>query len=193
MSPDTHALRSQIEHAFGRVTRPSKWPESGYVGHVRGPKGQVEELPDEHVIAARAFSGVNWRDVDAERYRELSGNYKEQFLSFHSHAAFAYYVPAYMLMMLNDGVARLHLLSALAHALSPVNDASRSGLQQWQQERFSVFTADQAAAIAAFLAVVEEQWGVELGMVIADTGWNSFTAARRFWEQRASEMKDGLP
>lgn len=193
MSMTIVALCSQIRTAFAGTSRPSRWPEAGYVGYLPGPKGQLAELPDEQVVAARSFSGLNWQDLSAERYVQLSKGYAEQFLSFHSHAAFGYYLPAYMLMVLSDVVARDRLLSALVHALSPIENAKQQELQKWQQERFSAFTADQSAAIAAFLGTAEEQWGVEVGMVIEDTGWNSFTAARRFWEQRTSELKGKSP
>ena len=130
-------LRAQIERAWDAT----RYPGDDNIAY-RQDGSHLECMQ-----VADFFRGKSWKDITLQCLRTYRGD-GSACLSFMSPEAFRYYLPAYMLIALdNYGEADLIADSAV-NALTP---QPRGPLQRFWEERVSEFTRDQKRAILAFL------------------------------------------
>ncbi|MGE6494505.1 DUF6714 family protein [Cupriavidus metallidurans] len=170
-------LKSLILKAFVDVPPPPDWciVESG--------EG------DEPRAVQAAFAGIkNWRDISPEEL-DRAPNGLGSALSFFSDEAFRYYLQAYLIADLegalesNDPV--WHLTSGLtSEAKRDCVNCLRYGARTWWDASvytFSVFTAEQAFAIASYL-----QYKVSAGDLLESDEASVAEALSNYWLSRCS-------
>jgi hypothetical protein len=145
-SPTAEAVKTQIRSAFA---------DTPYPGDEALVRSQGEE-PDEVVELFRGRT--DWRVLPAD-FVDRAGAASPSALSFFSAGAFRFYLPAYLIADLDGALEYTDPLFYLFHGL---DDASRgeavhlpgAGTTTWwevQREHLAGFTAQEAAAIVAYL------------------------------------------
>ena len=131
-------ILERLEAAFANVPRPSQ-----------------EELVNRHCCecleTSEAFAGAAWRDVTLEQI--LAGR-ETALLTVES---WRYYLPAVISWSVKDPEAVDVIADNLVMQLTPSGDGG--SLEAWFEPRARGFTADQRAAIAAFLQWFAERAG----------------------------------
>lgn len=141
---DRDSVIREIDAAFSGVRRDDGI--SLYEAAVIDDHGSV----DERMRARARDTEECWQDVpaaDIECYYYI--------LSFLDADGFHYYLPAYMVWSLRsfettDSLSVDHTIYSLARHAEPE-------LAEWQMERFSAFTSEQAKAILSFLRYMAQQ------------------------------------
>ncbi len=167
-------LKSQIREAFAGA----KYP--GYDNLLGSNMG------DEPFRVQSAFLGKDrWQSLEPE-FIDRAPNGLGSALSFFSHEAFRFYLPAYLLADIDQALQRVNPVFHLIHGL---DDQTRSesinpvlyGERTWMdesQDRFSGFTKTEAAAIVAYLKFKRES--SEFDQESIDQ------ALHNYWHSRAS-------
>lgn len=106
---------------------------------------------------AAFFRGKDWHEITLRELARYDGD-GSACLSFMSPSAFRYYLPAYMLIALEDySDADVAAYSAI-HCLNPQLNTS---LADFKAKRFELFSADERQAIVAFLSFMQREHGQE--------------------------------
>jgi hypothetical protein len=100
----------------------------------------------------------DWQDIDA-RFLDDAPSGLGSALSFFSHEALRFYLPAYLLADIDGKLMRSDPVFYLTHGLEPSSadvpiNPRRYGGRAWSEyarERFAAFTPAQAAAVASYL------------------------------------------
>lgn len=146
------ALKDQIRSAFAAVQYPGD----------RQLRGSNEG--DEPFEVERDFLGRrDWRTLDAEFLDSAPGGLSSA-LSFFSHEAFRFYLPAYLIADIDGQLQTVNPEFYLTHGLDDESrkrkiNPERYGNEVWFEyacERFSAFTSEEAAAIFNYLAFKRE-------------------------------------
>lgn len=176
MSAVGHA-KERIRAAFAEVPPPPSW---SLVNSTEG---------EEPALLARELEGVDdWRTLDAA-YLDAAPDGYGSALSFLSDEAFRFFLPAFLLADLDEALLRVTPVFHLTHGLTeadrdqPINPL-RYGARTWHDHalhRFSLFSAEQAAAIAAYLEVIRDRDEIEAGRIEQALGG--------YWRERAQEAR----
>lgn len=110
---------------------------------------------------AAFFAGKAWNRITLGDLQNGYDGDESACLCFMSAAAFAYYLPTYMLLALDHYAAADLASDAPVAALTPVADPL---LADFQAERFSAFSTEQRAAIVAFLEWIVQEHGSDWGI-----------------------------
>ncbi len=144
---DVEAIIAQIAAAFAGVPYPGD--------HCLRNNSEG----DEPFLLEQEFKGKSdWRTLDA-KFLDLAPDGYASALSFFTHEAFRFYLPAYLVADLRGQLQRADPVFHLTHGL---DDSSRSvlinprryGEQTWfdyARERFAAFNRTEAQAIVAYL------------------------------------------
>jgi len=171
------AIKAQIREAFANVWYPGD-------ENLRG-----SDLGDEPYRLEAEFKGkTDWRTLDAG-FIDQAPDGLGTALHFFSHAAFRFYLPAYLIADLDGDLERTDPAFALWHGLDDetkdqVVNPRFYGERTWfeiEQERFAVFTEPEAAVIVEYLRwrAEESTWDEEKRNIEA--------ALRNYWVERAGE------
>ena len=146
-SPDVGRLVTQITEAFAQAERPGDW---ALIDSTEG---------EEPALLRQELTGRgDWRSLDVAFLDQLPAGYGSA-LSFFSHEAFRYFLPAYMIGDLKGRLRQANPVFHLCHGLdeasadAPVN-RRRYGAQTWSDVarfKFSPFTDEEAKAVVAYL------------------------------------------
>ena len=179
MHDERERLMALISAAFG--VRRGSWP-------VRG-----SDEGDEPYEVERAFADkFDWRLLEAS-FLDSAPNGLGSALSFFSDEAFRYYLPAYLLADLDNALEGVDVAFHLSHGLDdktrdePINP-QRYGARTWldaARSRFSGFTADEAHAIAEYLAYKADREEIDFVRESLEQ------ALRTYWRQRAGGRTSG--
>ncbi len=170
MSPTAQALLRQIRVA---------WEKMPYPGD-DNLAGKTSACPSEYTYVADYFRGKQWTKGNLTGLQRDYAGPENACLSFMSAQAFRYYLPAYMLMAVQDrerapdsavsGLSpprenpRLYQLAEQAH-----RDAGLQGVSnpfapeqvrtrlEWWKERTAGFAAEQKQAIVRFLEYMTQE------------------------------------
>ncbi|MGH8630775.1 MAG: DUF6714 family protein [Burkholderiales bacterium] len=140
--------------------------------------------PESNALGA-AFSGQRWTDVPATQVRSF-----KDALPLFTPAAFAYFLPAYLLACLEAPEEVDTAFDSVIFALTP--PATRKGWQ-WRffKDRITLFDRAQAEAVAAFLDLAAqreiEEWAREGKRPPPDR----IGRARSYWTGVATETRKG--
>lgn len=143
----TQALKDQICAAFADVEYPGDQ-------RLRG-----SDEGDEPFRVERDFQGKrDWRSLDA-KFIDHSPDGLGSALSFFSHEAFRFYLPAYMLADVDGRLDKVNPVFQLTHGVDDNTrreriNSLRYGGRVWFEhasERFDAFTREEAAAVVAYL------------------------------------------
>ena len=147
--PLSESVKAQIREAFADV------PYPGDGSLINSNEG------DEPFRVENDFRGErDWRALDPEFIDQSPGGLASA-LSFFSHEAFRFYLPAYLIADLDGGLQRVNPVFHLTHGLDessrrePINP-QRYGDKRWAdfaRERFGTFSHEQAAAVVAYLTL----------------------------------------
>ncbi|XZG69285.1 DUF6714 family protein [Chitinibacteraceae bacterium HSL-7] len=92
---------------------------------------------------AEYFKGKKWQDLSAQDLRHRSSS-----LTFFTNSAFCYYVPAYMLAVIEDATTADVIIDHLWNDFSPPkNDITRPSFQR----KWECFSGPQKQAIVEFM------------------------------------------
>jgi hypothetical protein len=130
------AVAARVRRAFDRTPPPGPGDMTD---------SSIGEEPFEYAVE---FRGHDWRRLSAEFLAQNSAA-----LSFFSHAAFRYYLPAYLLHHLAGVQSNADPVFALTHGFGP-DDRESDSTYDWEtvaRSRFSAFTLEERAAVADFL------------------------------------------
>ena len=94
-------------------------------------------------------SEAKWEQVPPE---DIAGHYST--LSFLDPVGFKYYIPAFMTWTLRNYDVSDSL--TVDHTIYALNPSLKPKLRTWQLERYSIFSEEQAVAVAAFLRYLAE-------------------------------------
>lgn len=145
-------LKRQIREAFSGAKYPG---DENLIG---------SSIGDEPFRVQDAFLGKDhWQSLEP-KFIDRAPDGLGSALSFFSHEAFRFYLPAYLLADIDQALQRVTPIFHLIHGL---DDETRSacinpvlyGERTWMdecRERFSGFTDDEAAAIVAYLEFKRE-------------------------------------
>lgn len=138
------ALRSQIHEAFANVPYPGNSSLTGL----------PDINPDKHRLE-KAFCGKDWRQLInvkfVHRYYDC--------VSYFTDAAYFYFLPAYLITVLEYyDDAHMLPLSVLGE-LSSVLHTQRGKGSDWAKRRDAMYTTAQKRAIAAFLEYIRDEHG----------------------------------
>jgi len=150
---DKDAVTSQIAAAFASVEYPGDWNLSG------------SREGDEPHLVARDFKGKSdWRSLDAA-FIDLAPDGFASALSFFSDEAFRFYLPAYLTADLRGQLLHADPVFHLTHGLDRASrdaliNPRRYGNRTWfdhAHHKFSMFSRDEAKAIAVYLTVKRDE------------------------------------
>lgn len=140
-------LKEQIRRAFADVPYPG---DDNLQGSQEG---------SEPFLLTKDFAGkTDWRRLDAEFLDSAPDGYASA-LSFFSHRALQFYLPAYLIADIDERLLRVDPVFRLCHGFDPMwqdkpINPQRYGDRTWNayaKERFASYTGEQAAAIASYL------------------------------------------
>jgi hypothetical protein len=177
MPDPTHVaerVAEQITAAFTGVEYPGDWRlvDSSY--------------GTEPLYVEQDFKGKgDWRAL-APAFLDLAPDGLASALSFFSDEAFRFYLPAYLVADVRGQLERVHPVFYLTHGL---DDSSRGelieprllGRRTWFDEkrhRFSVFRAEEASAIVAYLVLKRDSDESSRQMIDQ--------ALQNYWNERAA-------
>ena len=176
----TDDLKDRIRSAFAAAAYPGD-------DDLKGGNEGVEPFKLEE-----EFKGLDdWRSLDAPFLDSAPDGYATA-LSFFSHAAFRFYLPAYLLADLDGQLLSADPVFHLCHGVEagsrdePINPR-RYGSTTWQEyadERFGGFTPAQAAVIVEFLMHRRAEALTDLERSQIDT------AIDGYWARRARSPRD---
>ena len=141
------ALKDRIRAVFAGVEYPGDQ-------RLRG-----SDEGDEPFEVEAAFQGRHdWRALEAE-FIDRAPDGLASALSFFSHAAFRFYLPAYLIADIEGRLERVDPVFQLTHGLDDRSRGEqinplRHGEMVWfdyAHERFQAFTREEAAAVVAYL------------------------------------------
>jgi hypothetical protein len=164
-------LKAQIETAFAGVAYPG---DHDLTSSTYGKEPEALK---------REFKGKrNWRELDAKFLDQAPEGWRTA-LSFFSDCAFVFFLPAYMIADLQNGLLEVtvefHLFYGLTSATANEKIAEIWGggtTGQGARRKYDQFDARQVAAIIAYLRWKLEQQADE----------NILQALERYWLQRIS-------
>ena len=138
MKPRKPALKHEVLAAFGEL----KYPGHDRVLDPDCHPGRIDEVED--------YLGREWHTLDDDFLQMHTEG-----LSFFSHEAFAYYLPAFLLHALQSTHHPGDADDALINAL----DAGGPGSSRraWQTARFNAMTQPQRHAVAKVLARIADK------------------------------------
>lgn len=175
MNESPHQLKKQVCEAFAAVPHPGD------------ERLRNSNEGDEPFLVERDFRGKHdWRLLTAE-FIDNSPDGLASALNFFSHAAFRFYLPAYLLADIEGKLERTDPVFHLTHGLErasadkPINP-QRYGDETWSayaRERFANFTREEAAAVVAYLKF-KRQMDEFTCQEIDD-------ALQNYWHQKAGE------
>lgn len=181
IEPD--ALKTQIRSAFSDVEPPPHWCLS------RGNEGR------EPVLLEQEFGKVldrHWEELPQEFLDRAPDGYGSA-LSFFSDEAFRFYLPAYLVAMVDGNLQQADPIFHLTHGLSRgggrLINPRRYGARTARDEalhRLAVFTPTQAAAIRAFL-----EWFAASPECLPPEREDIHEAITTFWGQKAQSAGNG--
>jgi hypothetical protein len=171
----TDAIKAEIREAFAGAVYPGD-------GNLRG-----SSQGDEPFLLEAEFSGkTDWRTLDAAFIDRAPDGFGTA-LHFFSHAAFRFYLPAYLLADLEGDLKQSDPAFTLWYGLDDetkdrVVNARLYGQRTWfemKREALAVFTQPEAAAIVLYLRwrVEQSAWDDERQRIEA--------ALRNYWLERA--------
>lgn len=137
--------KSIINEAFGDAQYPG---DENLAGNDTG-------YEDEYAYVRKYFKGKRWQDVDLKWFEEEYPGPHNACLSFMSPQAFRYYLPAYMMIAI-DNYETSDADNVVVSALEP--EISET-LREWHRERISGFTLKQKEAIVTFFHYLKEEHG----------------------------------
>ncbi|MEO0455177.1 MAG: DUF6714 family protein [Cyanobacteria bacterium P01_A01_bin.114] len=150
MTPDE--LKAKIRAAFADVERPPHWciTDSNEGDEPASLRQEFAEVPD-------------WASLSTTFLDQAPNGYGSA-LSFFSDEAFRYYLPAFVIADLDDALDRtdpvFHLTHGLGASATKRINPRRYGDRTFgdaARHRFSLFTPEQCAAIAAYLRYKADQ------------------------------------
>jgi hypothetical protein len=144
---EIEAIVAQIAAAFARVPYPGD--------HCLRNSGEGDEP---HLLEEEFKGKSDWRTLDSKFLDQAPDGYATA-LSFFTHEAFRFYLPAYLIADLRGQLQRADPVFYLTHGLDESSRAvlinpNRYGEQTWldyARERFAAITRDQAQAIVSYL------------------------------------------
>lgn len=177
---DRKALVQQIQSAFAGVEYPG---DSNLRNSNEG---------DEPYLLEKEFKGKDdWRALPVE-FIDLAPDGFATALSFFSHAAFRFYLPAYLLADLEGQLLHADPVFYLTHGLTQASkdvlvNPRRFGDMTWfdyAQERFGDFTSQEAEAIVAYLEHQQGKADLDMERVRIEE------ALENYWRRRADYFAD---
>src|SRR5258706_10183027 len=171
------AVKTQIRDAFATGKHPGD-------DRIRG-----SDEGDEPFEVERDFRGKNdWKALSPQ-FIDGGPNGLASALSFFSDAAFQFYLPAYLIADIDGQLERSNPIFHLIHGLERSSASTRINPQrfgertwsEYARQRFSGFTREQAAAIAAYLT-----FNRDAGDILDSTCQEIDDALKRYWNERAS-------
>lgn len=164
---------SDIRRAFADVPKPP--PDA--IG-ARTPAFLKYE-DEEGRVVERFFAGRDWRDMTYWVIREGLTTPEDAALTFMAPAAFRYFLPAYMLIALeeydiSDVTAETAILRLIPDRLNFTGNADDPG--SWFGRNVGGFTDEQRRAIAGFLLAMQEAYGQDFSQ---DS--SPMAALERYW------------
>lgn len=161
-------VRRRIVDAFGSARHPG---EDNLVD---------DETALEPMAVAKALEGKTWREVNLSFLRAYGERGDSSaILSFLSPAAFRYFVPAFMLLLLDHYAEADVLADTAISKLAPWRDPADSALTKFFEVRHQSFDAQERSAVLAFLKFIKQEHG-------ADYVQGDLDRAIRHWERLAS-------
>lgn len=144
---DREGLKAQIHTAFTG----NKFPGKGNITN-------SYESDESSSLEEEFFDKNDWTKLNAA-FLDLAPQGFASALSFFTHDAFRFYLPAYLIADIDNKLIHTDVVFHLCHGL---DDASRNqqitprryGDRTWYDyatERFKIFTSEQAAAVVGYL------------------------------------------
>ncbi len=156
---DKKQVINMIREAFSQVEYPGDWCLRG------------SNEGDEPYLLEKEFKGENdWSLLDAKFLEQAPDGFRSA-LSFFSHEAFHFYLPAYMIFDLNGEFEDIDVCWYLTYGLDesskrePINER-RYGNRTWYDSavhKFSMFNGKETEAIIAYL-----EYKKDLGEELSD-------------------------
>ena len=168
-----HQAASDIRRTFADVPRPP--PDE--IGARSSAFWKYED--EEGRVVERFFAGKDWRDMTYRVIREGLRTPESAALTFMAPEAFRYFLPAYMLIALeeydiSDITAETAVLRLIPDRLNFTGNADDPG--SWFGRNVGGFTNEQRRAIAGFLLAMQEAYGHDFSQ-----DDSPMTALERYW------------
>jgi hypothetical protein len=141
---DPTALKETIRRAFDGTA---------YPGDANIAYGTSEDLERQQIAAD--FRGKSWRDVDLAFVRRYVGA-DAACLAFMSSDAFRYFLPAFLLITIDEFESIDLVGPSTVHYLTPWHDESDEAMRTYEEQRFGAFTPAQQEAIELFLEYMRD-------------------------------------
>jgi hypothetical protein len=167
---DKEQIIAQITAAFAAAEYPGDW-------RLRG-----SDLGDEPYLLEEEFKGkTDWHLLDAEFLDQAPDGYGSA-LSFFSHEAFHFYLPAYLICdlrgQLKGSGPAFHLFHGFDHSSRNERLCGEQTCFDYARQRFLLFNREQAAAVVAYLLLHRDENGFARPMI--DQALNNY------WRERAA-------
>ena len=135
------SIRESVKSAFNTVP---------YPGDDNITRCTWKDCPECDDIAMH-FRGTSWHDRTVAELQQY-----QSALTFFTPQALQYFLPAYMLVSLEAWHEADDIPFSILCICLPSDPSTDARLQQYERERFEIFTAPQRQAIAAYL----REWAV---------------------------------
>jgi hypothetical protein len=146
------AVRRRINAAFANA----RYPGDDNIGYDK--TGQNLECKQ----IAEHFRGMSWPDVDLAFLREYGEHADASAcLTFMSPEAFRYYLPAFLLVLVENFQEADVLVETVISSITPRRDQSKPALVEFVRLRLEGFTPEQREAIRLFLEYMKREHGQE--------------------------------
>jgi hypothetical protein len=161
---DLAALKEQIITRFSDIAYPG---DDNITVH-RGRHLEKEEI-------ARHFRGRRWQEISLEGLQSDYPGDASACLAFMTVEAFRYYLPAYLLILIDDFGHADVVYDSTIRKLTRSGDPAE---KQLFHERFDAFSDQQKSTIAQFLERMSFHHGgqraVDFAKVAVDSYWRNF-------------------
>ena len=176
---ETDRITAQVEEAFAKVRFPGDWCL------------RDSNEGEEPYLVTKEFAGRDdWRVLEPAFLDQAPDGWGSA-LSFFSDEAFHFYLPAYLVADINDGLENVDPVFHLTHGLDdtskdvPINP-QRYGVRTWFDRasyKFTMFNVAEVRAIIAFLVSCKGKEKYQFEQARIDE------ALTNYWYRRARDLE----
>ncbi len=115
------------------------------------------------------FTGKKWEEIKLEDIQ-----YKDYVFSFFSQEAYYYYLPAFMIIVLDSYIEANVVSQAVVYRLTPPTNDYKPR-KKWRDKTVSGFNEIQKKAIKLFLETLRDFYGDEWAEIALENVWNKLS------------------